>query len=179
MKNSDDTIGEFRNEFVDQTLDSLQDRNYWHQLCPFLSIADENDKDGVLRRSTQLAEMKRCAQLPKENVGLLGQSLTDRGFFRLPAGQMGIPSELLCRLSLGVDRLVSHGFSPTFLLMYDEAWLIGDMIGTVIAPSTGNSPVGDWYVFYVDPKSADSYKPGPPHRFVKTWANWQSQIILR
>ena len=66
---------------------------------------------------------------------------------------------------MGVRRLIAHGYPPTMVLMYDEAWLVGEKIRAVLEPASGNSPCGDWYIFHVDPHDSNShYSPGPPHR---------------
>lgn len=149
---------------VDQTLESLQDLNFWRALCPFLSIADTAIESEVRARTDTLEVIHSYASSPRDQVENLGLLLADRGFFRLPTGQMEIPSELLSNLAAGVHRLVAHGFHPTFLLMYDEVWLLGELIGSILIPASGNAPVGDWFVFHVDPSIVAGYQPGPPHR---------------
>jgi hypothetical protein len=166
--------------FDAQSLESLQDLDHWRALCPFLSIsaaaegsatdrsnpignhAASNDASGP-----QFSPRDKCsayATRPRAQSLPLGAALRDRGYFRLPAGQMELPPDLCERMAVGVRRLVAHGYPATFVLMYDEPWLLGEITRAIMEPASGNSAIGDWYVFYVDPKHADSYTPGPPHR---------------
>jgi hypothetical protein len=96
----------------------------------------------------------------------LAENLRTRGYFALTATQMALAkSTITHRMSMAVFRLVAHGYPPTMVLMFDEAWLLGALIGSVCEGSMGNGiGVGDWYVFLVDPKSGHPYMPGPPHR---------------
>jgi len=54
--------------------------------------------------------------------------------------------------------------------MYDEAWLVNDLISSLVSPSSRNINICDLYIFHVDSESdygyskSDGYMPGPPHR---------------
>jgi len=62
--------------FEDQTLDSLQSRDLWLSLCPFLSISED--------RAAMLEQANRSASGPRAGSSLLGQALIANGYFRLP-----------------------------------------------------------------------------------------------
>ncbi len=55
-------------------------------------------------------------------------ALADNGFFRLSAAYTSIPATMLANLAAGVTTLKQHGFPATFLLMYDEVWLVGEVV---------------------------------------------------
>lgn len=150
-----DSAGEnLRQEFSfsEQTIDTLLDRQLWINLCPHLHI-DDNFRH--LREETK-----------KSNADLecLGDSLNDKGYFRLTPEQLSIPLGVTELLAIGVKRLVAYGYKANFILMYDEAWFVGDIIGNQLIESSGNRPIGDWFCFYVDPSNVESYMPGAPHR---------------
>lgn len=153
--------------FEEQSQASLEDSAFWLALCPFLSLACTAPEQ--VERDAQLASLS-AAGPPVEgssSIPYLGSQLNERGYFRLAAGEggympaMGTLSE---RLALGARRLVAHGFNASFLMMYDEAWMVGGYITSFLEPSSGNAPIGDWYVFHVDDRVPGGYFPGPPHR---------------
>jgi len=76
---------------------------------------------------------------------------------------MDLPHGLCANLAKACLVLVSNGYSPSFLLMFDEAWLLGLISTNVAGIASGNAPIGDWLIFYVQ-SGAQGYKPGPPHR---------------
>ncbi len=147
-----------------QSIQSLLDPEYWKKLCPFLSISDSGSDEDSAIRSSSLSKCRDADCAALRSADALGVALTDRGYFRLPSGELNFSHELFDRLAVGVRRLVAYGYPPTFILMYDEVWLVGDHINTIMTATSGNNPIGDWFVFYVDPLADNGYMPGPPHR---------------
>ena len=41
-------------------------------------------------------------------------------------------------LALACVRLMRHGWNPSFLLMYDEAWAVAHELSEVVLNATGN-----------------------------------------
>jgi hypothetical protein len=140
--------------FTLQTLDILQKNFIWNQICPFLTCLNVNKVIEEIPITINTTENASCSR-----------ELCERGYFRLENRILPnnhSPDEIL---AMGVRRLVAHGYSPTFLMMYNEAWNIGESITSIIHNTCyGNKPIGDWFVFYVDSDNLNSYKPGPPHR---------------
>jgi hypothetical protein len=150
--------------FVEQTLESLEDLTLWKSLCPFLSIADNLCPSEFQSRSESLYAAKR--QLGVSDAESLGDLLTRRGYFKLTPQDISLPDCICELLVAGINRLVLHGYPSTMILMYDEAWIVGDLLSSIIEKASGNVPIGDWFIFHVDPSnpSIKSYRPGPPHR---------------
>lgn len=76
--------------------------------------------------------------------------------------EAGLPGAICERLAMGIRRLVAHGYSSNMILMFDEAWMVGDLLTCLVGGASGNAPIGDWFIFNVDKDSC--YIPGPPHR---------------
>ena len=156
--------------FSNQYLEQLGTDWLWKELCPFLTVVDLSQEKATSIRHGHLAQARSCFNIFSDsNILLLQKALCDRGYFRLNSEQMNLPKGIsdqnICELlAAGVKRLVSHGYPPSFIMMYDEAWLLGDLMTSVVQPASGNHPIGDWFVFYVDPSDIGGYKPGPPHR---------------
>lgn len=148
----------------EQTIETLLQPEFWRSLCPFLSINDI-DLHGLNQgRSNALEGSLLYKTHSSGKIESLGHALNDRGFFRFPEEEMSLPIGISEKLAWGVRRLVAHGYAPTYLLMYDEAWIVGDLVKSILEKASGNAPVGDWYVFLVDPLAPGGYRPGPPHR---------------
>jgi hypothetical protein len=155
--------------FSQQTISSLQDPTLWIKICPFLSIVssleslDVDILEETIKRNKFLHELSNSLSR-KIDIDKLENELCGRGFFRLLPEQMFLPVELTENLALGVTRLSNLGYPPTFLLMFDETWIYGDLIRSILSPISGNDSIGDWFIFLVDPLVKNSYAPGPPHR---------------
>lgn len=62
------------------------------------------------------------------------------------------PSGLLERVARGILRLVEAGHTASFILIYDEVWYIQESIKSLLYTiSGGNVPLGDWYIFCINP----------------------------
>jgi hypothetical protein len=66
------------------------------------------------------------------------------------------------RLCYGVRQLLKHGWPPTAITLFDEAWLIGADAAALMLATNGSSPVMDTLGFLVDPATGD--KGFSPHR---------------
>jgi len=153
--------------FKNCTLETLLDPLTWQRICPFLTCnIDYNPHTSTVNSS----------QLKGAHAGLC-----NKGYFQINPSQMTMDiahanmSELL---SKGVLRLMEMGYSPCFLLMYNEAWALSSMMGDFMSKATEgrNFALGDFYVFAVlsakqkalaatNPNAfVHSYAPGPPHR---------------
>ena len=64
--------------------------------------------------------------------------------------RIGEDSELVARLARGVLHLVSLGFMPSYITVYDEAWELVASVSPLLLHVTGNVQLGDWYTFCID-----------------------------
>lgn len=110
--------------FLEQTLDSLLDPSHWLALCPFLSV-------------TQKRISFNCAQSELE-LKQLGNELSTHGFFKVPSKILSLPEGLTELLALGIETLIAHGYPSNFILLYDESWFLGNIIGNILIPASGN-----------------------------------------
>jgi hypothetical protein len=89
-------------------------------------------------------------------------SLNNDGYYRLSKSEVASPEGIAANLALGVTVLNAHGYPATAIMMYDEAWILGSVVQSLVQPSSRNEPINDYYVFMVDADS--TYTPGPAHR---------------
>jgi hypothetical protein len=108
----------------DQTLDTLLDPALWKSLCPYLSV-------------TQPQLTLTCLQTPEE-LQKLGSEMGSRGYFKMPKLSLGLTELFIDNLARGIRALEEHGYPANFILLYDEPWMIGELIGKVLEPSSGN-----------------------------------------
>ena len=151
--------------FLDQDITTLLERDIWLEICPFLTIANEASEDQTKERDSTLNKMRDVFvnDPSTQNYENLGGLLDSRGYFGLTSADTTFPPDICERLAMGIRRLSAHGYSAMFILQYDEAWIVGDLLSSIITAASGNEPIGDWYIFCVG-DNASTYKPGPPHR---------------
>lgn len=144
--------------FSEQTIDNLLDPSFWRRLCPFLTVGREFACDVVVGHKQN--------DLPIEKGQASNQttSLIDRGYFKIETHATQSFKAISELLAIGVQRLIAYGFAPSFILMYDETWMLGEYSKILLESTSGNKPIGDWFVFHVDCATSGGYKPGPPHR---------------
>jgi len=53
----------------------------------------------------------------------------------------------------GATALIEAGIPSSFLLAYDEPWLLAHQVKELLWMVTGNEHGFDWYFFYVDPNN--------------------------
>ena len=133
---------------VDQSLETLESALFWITLCPFLSITTEFSPL-IFSQSESSASSR-------------GLEMNSNGFFKVPRCNMQLPIGLEELLVRGIKILQAHGFHPNFILLYDEAWMVGELIGRTVEQASGNVAIGDWFVFSCD--EGGGYSPGGPHR---------------
>ena len=113
---------------------------YWRKLCPQLHVmdaayqagvepmrgggwggggGDEDDDDGDVDVASEARE----------------RILRD-GYVKIPAEMLRWKSVNHRRLALGVVQLMQHGWHPSFLLMYDEAWAVAHELSDIIQAAT-------------------------------------------
>ena len=88
---------------------------YWRELCPSLHVCDEAFQASV--RPMVGAALEEVADDARERI------LRD-GYTKIPAACLPWKSVAHRELALACVQLMRHGWNPSFLLMYDEAWSI-------------------------------------------------------
>ena len=149
--------------FLNQTIEYLQEVNIWRLICPFLTVADRLIDCEREKSDTNMNVFRNLKDPPTSLESKAnGKELTDRGFYKSLFTETALPDLICERLAMGIRRLLAHGYSANMILMFDEAWVVGDLLSTLVTGASGNAPIGDWFVFHVE--NTSSYSPGPPHR---------------
>ena len=148
---------------LDISHEMMNDPTHWEKLCPFLTVNSDLSPDLLFKHQSNASGKQKYASTDN-SIHLLGKALTDKGYFNITNLQLELPP-LLKLLSFGVKRLNAYGYSQQFLMMYDEMWLISDLISSITTRASKNISIGDYYIFHVDPTSTTNrYVPGGPHR---------------
>eukprot|EP00933_Yihiella_yeosuensis_P028133 TRINITY_DN21938_c0_g1_i1.p1 TRINITY_DN21938_c0_g1~~TRINITY_DN21938_c0_g1_i1.p1 ORF type:complete len:471 (-),score=110.53 TRINITY_DN21938_c0_g1_i1:183-1595(-) len=124
--------------------------DYWRKLCPQLHVEDEAFKARMVAAKHEAAGQKSCKTVE--------QRLVEEGFAYLPTEdvQWSIDVRAMAR---GILTLEEHGWPPTFIAMYDEAWAMGLDAASIMKQATGNTMCMDIVGFMVDPKRTQGFSP--------------------
>eukprot|EP00854_Cymbomonas_tetramitiformis_P013619 gene13619-16100_t len=118
--------------------------DYWAGICPELTIrADRKlDEDAPPPISSRkIAELKKC--------------MLKEGYFQVCSQDFDV-RELASKLARGVKALRGHGWPPTFIAIYDEAWEMVRQLSPLMLAVTGNKCNMDLVAWYVDPSQAEA-----------------------
>ena len=92
----------------------LSDPGYWRNLCPEMHVGDA----GMLRIAQEAAARDPDPDL----VDLCRDRMQHDGYFDIPAGlEWVVP---VARVAAAIQRLCDAGWPPSFVLLYDEAWVL-------------------------------------------------------
>eukprot|EP01103_Thecamoeba_quadrilineata_P008293 TRINITY_DN1805_c0_g1_i2.p1 TRINITY_DN1805_c0_g1~~TRINITY_DN1805_c0_g1_i2.p1 ORF type:complete len:192 (-),score=24.31 TRINITY_DN1805_c0_g1_i2:966-1541(-) len=132
-----------------QDLSSLTSREYWLKLCPQLHICDQNT-----------LQTRNKFTLSPENGAKLKSRLDKDGYFLLPSSLLpwGDPDAQL-NLARAVIQLKQNGWSPSFISIFDEAWILCHQLSEIVYQTTGNKLNMDLLTFYVDPSQGAGFSP--------------------
>eukprot|EP00928_Gymnodinium_smaydae_P047742 TRINITY_DN31887_c0_g1_i1.p1 TRINITY_DN31887_c0_g1~~TRINITY_DN31887_c0_g1_i1.p1 ORF type:complete len:396 (+),score=28.60 TRINITY_DN31887_c0_g1_i1:82-1269(+) len=135
----------------------MRDLSYWRDLCPELHVSTEPDPT--------LAPLIRPDE--GDRATTLREGLVSEGYAVLPreanaVGSAGMPWSIdVHALGRCAARLEAEGWPPTFLLLYDEPWIMAHQISELLTAATdGNVQVMDWFIFRITPDGV----PWSPHR---------------
>ncbi|KAL6071429.1 Phytanoyl-CoA dioxygenase family protein [Balamuthia mandrillaris] len=143
-----------------QTIDSLLCPSYWRCLCPQLSL-ESDPSDALLRLYPD-----GVARLPSSREEQLREEVVEEGYAILGSKELPWCCDMN-DLALGVVQLKSFGWSPTFICMFDEVWLVVQQLSRVLRNALQLKLNMDFFCFYVDAFSGRGGSPGagwPPHR---------------
>ena len=131
---------------------------YWREICPSLHVCDEAFQGSV--RPMRGAELEDVAADARERI------LRD-GYTKIHAASLPWKTIAHRELALACVRLMRHGWNPSFLLMYDEAWAVAHELSEVVLNATGNRLNFDALCWHVDPYDDlgdDEHTAFSPHR---------------
>ena len=133
-------------------LPQMMDPEYWRKLCPELHVVD---------RDWQLTVVPMRAA--EEVTSDARASIRRIGFTKIPAACLPWRSLNHRALAVAATKLVSHGWNPTWLLMYDEGWSIAHELSDVVERATGNKLNFDVLSWHVSPADVET-TAFSPHR---------------
>mmetsp|Transcript_65049 Transcript_65049/g.172262 ORF Transcript_65049/g.172262 Transcript_65049/m.172262 type:complete len:429 (-) Transcript_65049:16-1302(-) len=126
------------------TLGSVE---YWRGLCPKLHV----DELALKSKPSGQAADDGCCQHVRTRI-------LDEGFAALPPSSL-CWSTAVSSLAEGALELERHGWPPTFLAVYDEAWLLARDATEMMHRVSGNVLSMDMLAFLVDPRRAKGFSP--------------------
>ena len=153
-------------QFINCSIENFLDCKHWEKICPFLTCS-------VFSTPLSLLNEQSCMlkEINPEMIAPAGISLCEKGFFKCSNENLQLEKSYnKDLLGLGAMTLMEYGYSPLFLLLYDETWLLNNCISEFLQSVSGLHPIGDFYVFCVESDSQltrtfkNNYHPGPPHR---------------
>eukprot|EP00939_MAST-03C_sp_MAST-3C-sp1_P003432 g3432.t1 len=148
------TITRCNNQGMDateQSLDDLFKPSYWRALVPWLHVCDElfctASKRGIDRASL-------FAKSSSVDFDKCRHRMDRDGYFHLNSEQVPWKSNDIDvdGLARAVHVLMKHGWDPSFLIVYDEAWAIAGYLAPLVSRSSGGNEFNmDMITFFVDP----------------------------
>eukprot|EP00041_Stephanoeca_diplocostata_P030577 m.929546 g.929546 ORF g.929546 m.929546 type:complete len:328 (+) comp23781_c0_seq42:237-1220(+) len=113
---------------------------YWRRLCPLLHVDDpamvELATSTVMHFDPELIDEYR------------NRMLVD-GYFNISAGTHLPWSVNIEHIASGIKTLAEHGWPPSFILMYDEPWVLTHQVQELVRMCTGNALIMDFATFFV------------------------------
>jgi hypothetical protein len=101
-------------------------------------------------------------RLPEKLLAGARARILEEGFTHVPSSKLAWRASLP-DLAAAVVTLMQHGWPPSFLLLYDEAWAMQAQAGALLGGCCGgNAPNCDTLVWFVDPSNGDA--GFSPHR---------------
>jgi hypothetical protein len=127
------------------------DIGYWQQLCPELHIT----KDVATRSSGK----------PNTGVGKQKKEIVENGFFLTAKSDLSAKStDVIQGLARAILLLNKAGWPATFILLFDEAWVVINDLSDQMKGSTGNATNFDILAWHVDPSDPALRHNFSPHR---------------
>ena len=95
------------------------DPEYWRALCPELHVDDDAFIDSV-RAMSDVGSGNGFARDVRARI-------IERGFTKIPSHKLPWRTTSHRVLARAAMRLMQHGWNPTWLLAYDEAWAVAHL----------------------------------------------------
>ena len=116
------------------------DPEYWRALCPELHVDDEAFTDSV--RAMSDVGSGGFAQDVRARI-------IEQGFVKIPSHKLPWRTTNHRALASAAMRLMQHGWNPTWLLAYDEAWAVANELSAFVFETTGNRLNHDALLWHV------------------------------
>ena len=122
------------------------DPEYWRSLCPELHVDDEAFTDSV-RAMSDFGSGDGFAQDVRARI-------IEQGFTKIPSHRLPWRTTNHRVLASAAMRLMQHGWNPTWLLVYDEAWAVALELSAFVFETTGNRLNHDALLWHVGARDA-------------------------
>jgi len=133
-----------------QEMDIILSADYWRRICPGLHLGDSDFQLKVQQRQKDVASDLACTEVRRR--------LLDEGFAALHSEELRWSVDVKS-LSEGILALERHGWPPTFIAIFDEAWAMAADAQKVMERATGNTMCMDIVAFLVDPRRSKGFSP--------------------
>ena len=117
------------------------DPEYWRALCPELHVDDDAFIDSV-RAMSDVGSGNGFARDVRARI-------IERGFTKIPSHKLPWRTTSHRVLARAAMRLMQHGWNPTWLLAYDEAWAVASELSAFVFETTGNRLNHDALLWHV------------------------------
>ena len=129
------------------------DPEYWRALCPELHVDDEAFTDSV--RAMSDVGSGGFAQDVRARI-------IEQGFVKIPSHKLPWRTTNHRALASAAMRLMQHGWNPTWLLAYDEAWAVANELSAFVFETTGNRLNHDALLWHVGVHDSTPTAFSPP-----------------
>ncbi len=151
-----------------QPVERWFDPEYWQSVVPGCAITADTDPS----RSDHTAQSRvpLPLRLSESLVDDLRQRMDTDGYFELSADVLATVGArfddyvaVIKRLEAGVRALVTAGWPANFIVLFDESWIVVQLLSQVMHDTTGgNECMMDLVAWHVDPSAEEA--GFTPHR---------------
>eukprot|EP01116_Phalansterium_solitarium_P003297 TRINITY_DN1410_c0_g1_i2.p1 TRINITY_DN1410_c0_g1~~TRINITY_DN1410_c0_g1_i2.p1 ORF type:complete len:372 (-),score=130.80 TRINITY_DN1410_c0_g1_i2:173-1288(-) len=90
----------------------------------------------------------------------VSMQMVEEGFFQVPPVDWSVSMR---DLALGVVQLVQHGYTPSYIVVFDELWQLVHQLSDLVKAVTGNACIMDFFAWHISPHTTTDAGWGP-HR---------------
>ena len=153
-----------------QPVERWFEADYWRALvpasCTISDVGPSSVSDPTQTNAAALAPLV----LPEPLIEELQQRMTTDGYFELGKEALATAGSaydtyaaVVERLGIGVRALVAKGWPASFIILFDEAWQLVQLLGRVMRATTGgNECMMDLVAWHIDPSVEEA--GFTPHR---------------
>lgn len=121
----------------------MEDNNFWLTLCPQLHVESAESK----------ALCQSDCTFHDKYISLLQNTLAEDGMCSLLSSEFpwAADSTSLDLLAEGLKNLVAAGWPPSFIWVFDEAWIMTAQVRALLQKISGNDTCFDFLAFCIEP----------------------------